>query len=1075
MFDCKATNYCGHSSLECIQNISRDGGQSFGLRLEMDRATMMLGAEVHQFYEPLVYDLSTIARERIQKLKFFQRQTCSSIRVQRQEITRFLRLVLGSARTMRGNIGYESLATILYVLPDLVDPLKKYGWNSAWDKDFSGYEVYHGVLEWRWLLMLLFKEMKEFGETTKNEQIDGAIERKPLKSFDTIYRDLMVDMLDLAYHQFRLHAIEHVTTKTPYPCNCVKHMWLGLMVLADTEKLDFWNCLNECMPSALKEKNDAYLFKIWQINALAKLDEQKPKRSDEAPLVTLPNSYTIIDEIVKDFLKSDIKEPQARVFMVLLQPIVTVLWPARIETVIALWDYFSVRLNSSFLTNSDSLEAMGCVSSSVHGFIEQAASLAALDSMDDSMNLQRNSFQMFLKLLSWIIRHYTTQALKKKVQIIFNRIFLKIGPKKYENMTEQAIYNLGLMLLTMISATSFDNDYPRVSKLIQLVPLTNEAMKLPIDLTIKRITVATQAHMALLVLFSSSSFDKTTHIVTFLESIDAAYHKYGNRLLPVMETIAEGMCLIYSKAIAQESFDRGEISLLRSWMLKYLRNSSSDRWQKLLDVLLDSLSCKRSSLSEEYFGAINQHVMPFVRETFLNKTAAPPCIARIAARMTIHNESRDVKNEQISSFFNTFVNCPAACPDQVLVYLKEIMQCAKTISSLEQKVIIRQWLKMGILYDRDSLLDVTRVVHGLEEFKALCEIPEYDMLQSNTIPIKLFFHFVGKRYYESDTDAQMEMKMKLHSIFEGFDKWFPDAKGIVRQRILAVLVLAFKECPQAFYIKSNLSCFYTVAFQQFFLPFSVLVDRNVQQDFIEDIAKVWHKVMEILGNMDYSSDPTVGDNVYNMLNKWVPQFAKFPNPNDALRPLMLFFCARNEDLVLFAMPRFVMTYVELQRCLPKPNALQVMQILRNLIKSLVKQKDYSKITLFIRTMGLSVTQHAFMCNETFPTRAIALEMLFELMASTEEPSNLIKVEMRNVLISFTLKYFPLSAECYFKFMCRLVDRYPNFIRALIDFIRCDGSEAEITCAQAMDGVLSKASYLLESELDTRRKSNNIVK
>ncbi|XP_053661946.1 uncharacterized protein LOC128711104 [Anopheles marshallii] len=1071
MFDCKSLDYGAISSFVYMRNISRDGGQSFGLPLEMDRATITLGIEVRQFYEPLVYDLSKIARERIQRMLIFDTKSGSAIQEQRHQVTRYLRLLLGNAKDMSGKILYESVSMIFCVLPHLMDTLRQFGWHSVWDRNVVGYEVYHGVLEWNWLLMLVLKEAKECA--TNIEMSNEFFDKKPMKTFGTIYRDLMVDLLDLAYQQYCIHVIDNITNKSSYSCYCVKHMWLGLMILADTEKLDFWKCLNECMPASLKDKHDAYMFKIWHINTLARLYDEKMKLAEEAPLLTLPNNYTVIDDIVKDFLKSDITEFKARVFLTLLKPIVTVFWPARIETVIALWNYYSSRINSAFRTNRNSFETIGCVSSTVEGFINQAASLAAPESIHGHFDLEQNSFQMFLRLLSWIIHHYTAQAHKKKVQIIFNRIFVKMGPNKYEKLTERGVYNLGLMLLTMMSATSFDNDYSRVSGFMQLVPLTYEEMKLPIDHTIMRITVASRANMAILVLLSSSSFDKTKHIVTFLDSIDVAYRKYGDRLQPALEIIAEGMCLIYKKAVLQKSFNRGEKSLLRSWVQKYLRHCSTNRWQMLLDVLADTLKAfNGSTLSEECYNALNQHVMPFVNERYFNKVAAPPCIPRLAARMIIHCASSNTKNDRISWSFEMYVNSPETCTDQVLACMKEIAQCSKTLAAIDQILIIRQWLKMAILHDAKSLLDLTRIVHGLDELKTLCKIPEYDRFVNNDIPVKLFFRLVGTRYRESDACMRMEMKKKLYTVFEDFDKWFPDSAAI-RQRVFAVLILALKECPLAFYFRGNSKCLYSIAFQHFFLPFCVLVDRNVQLDFIEAIAQIWHHVMDFLGDMDYRHDEIIADNVYNMMNKWVPQFAKLTNVKQSLRPVMLFFCARNEDLVLFAMTRFVQTFVDLKRCLPNEYAVEVMEILKNLIKALVKQKNYGKISLFIRTMGLSVTQHAFMCNEKYHTRLIASEILFDLLTSTNEPSNLIKEEMRNVLIAFTLKYFPISEECYMKFMSRFVFRYPYFFRSLIDFIRRDEAETEITCAQnKTDGVLSLASYMLQRELDTKLKSKN---
>lgn len=329
--------------------------------------------------------------------------------------------------------------------------------------------------------------------------------------------------------------------------------------------------------------------------------------------------------------------------------------------------------------------------------------------MHDSLILQRNSFHVFLIMLSRIIRHYTREADNRKVQIIFNRIFLKLGPKKFENMTDkQAVHNIGLMFLTMISATSFHNDYPRVSNLIQLVPLYNGPNNLPVDARIKHMVVAAQAHMSLLVVFSSSSFDKTKHIVSLLQGIDVSFRKYGSRIQPILEIIAQGMQLIYSKAVSKQSFSRGEKHLIGPWIQTYLRNSSSTRErQKLLEVILDSFHCPDLSFDYEYFNAIDQYIMPYVNEKFSSKDVASPCIARIAARMTLQRSSNLTKNFQQSLLFTTYINCPTACPEHLLVYLKELTQSSKIVSLLGENVIIQQRLKMGFYIDRESLLDLT--------------------------------------------------------------------------------------------------------------------------------------------------------------------------------------------------------------------------------------------------------------------------------------------------------------------------------------------------------------------------------
>lgn len=134
---------------------------------------------------------------------------------------------------------------------------------------------------------------------------------------------------------------------------CVKFMWLGMKVLADARKvdetkhLDFWICFDKNMPSILNGTSDGDLFKIWLMNALIKLYEQNrnTKSKHEQPLVPLSVSHTAIDDSVKNFLKSAKTEMQVRTLLVLLNPVISELCPERIETLITVWDYFSVRLH----------------------------------------------------------------------------------------------------------------------------------------------------------------------------------------------------------------------------------------------------------------------------------------------------------------------------------------------------------------------------------------------------------------------------------------------------------------------------------------------------------------------------------------------------------------------------------------------------------------------------------------------------------------------------------------------------------------------------------------------------------
>uniref|UniRef100_A0AAG5DWK5 Protein MMS22-like n=1 Tax=Anopheles atroparvus TaxID=41427 RepID=A0AAG5DWK5_ANOAO len=1067
MFDCRMPSTNAYTDVETLRPFVEDGLYSFGLPFESGTVDCLLDVQVSVLYRSIIYDISKIVRERIQKLNISQSCARRDVRSHRIEITRFLRLVLGFARS-RENALDESVSMIKHCLPKPIEPLRKFGWKCVYEKEGKGHEVLHGLFEWHWLILLIAKESTELAVACNKENDAPAAKKHKLALFEKHYRELVVHMLEVVFYQFTINTIEDAFRESPFLCECVKKLWLGMMSLAENTDgaVDFWKILWDSMPAVLADRKDGFLFKIWVINGLAQFYDIKVHQDAKTiPLVKLAPNHTIIDDFLKELVQADCREEHMRTCLILLKPIITGLWPMRYEPVVILWDFFAVRLNSSFRLKNETLSTMACISPSIAAFIEEANTLAAPDSTLDSLDYRTNSFRMFLIILASITRFFTKQANKRNVQIVCNRIFLKLGPKKYENMTEQGVYNHGLLLLTMLAATSFEEDYPRVSKQMQMVRLVDETSLLPTDAIVQRAATATQAHMAVLVLLGNSkTFDKTAHICVLLQHIENAHKKYGYRLQSALNVAAEGTVLLLEKSASKGLYHRGESKLIAGWITKYLQACSDTGWHKLLDAIACAMQNQTASC-DDLGKAVKEHLHSFVKERFSKKRPAPPCVPRVAAQLTIFS-AKCMDSLVFNSMISNFLHCPTAHSDQVLNYLKEITKCPTIMVLLDEPTVIRQWLKMGLFYGREELLEFSRVVNGLREFKCLCEIPEYDLFENpNEVPVKLFFTYVGKRFREVDGAMQMEMKIKLHKIFQHFDKWIPEPSGIVRQRILSVLVLALKECSQALYIQSNSSCLYHLAFQHYFLPFSVLTDRNVTTEMIEDMAKVWHKVMEVLGSMEYSRNQITGDHVINMLTKWTPQFAKLPDETAALRPLLLFFCARNEELVLFAMPRCIATYVELKRCLPQPNARPVMQMLHRLLTALVQRADHGKTALFIRVAGLQIVTHAFMCNETFPTRALAMETVYAMLTSTDGPSNIVRQEMRTALGAFTRKNLGMAAEAYFTFLCRLVNRNPRFIHSLLDMIREELAIAERLRGQGVDKFLRNWMVRLERVID----------
>lgn len=135
-------------------------------------------------------------------------------------------------------------------------------------------------------------------------------------------------------------------------------------------------------------------------------------------------------------------------------------------------------------------------------------------------------------------------------------------------------------------------------------------------------------------------------------------------------------------------------------------------------------------------------------------------------------------------------------------------------------------------------------------------------------------------------------------------------------------------------------------------------------------------------------------------------------------------------------------YVELQGATPKANSESGMQMLLFLLEFLHSTQDNGKIALFIRLNAATILDHAMICQDSFASKAIATELVFNMLDCTRNNSNLVKIELKNCLSSFTKKNLPLETGSYFRFMYKLADRNPEFIKSMISTIRSQLTETE---------------------------------
>lgn len=1000
------------------------------------------------------------------------------------EIGRFFRVLIGSLNGEDALYKEEELLDAISIvtnsLPGIGRMAEEFGGISVKRMDAVSYGYFHVALEWRWYALLLMHEV--------HKRISGKVD------FETAYRDLLEGLIRLAFIKFNDRATQNeLTEELQFYCPCVKNIWIGMMSLAASSGVDFWTSIHNALEKILNEmqaksltriKANALLFQVWLVHGVASLYQYRlldETTFKEAPIITLPPDYTILDRVIKEVTLGALTEDSMRTFLMLLKPIYTKWWPTKYDLVIVLWEYFSKRLNSPFQLPQEPPINLACVRRSPKGIIEQA-NLHSTQKAFDTLTTQTSSFKSYITLMAFMLRHLSNSSQKTKVQILFNRTILRFAPPKLTSLTEQAIYNYTLLTLAMVQSTPYQDDYPRLSKQMLHFNLDQLAPNTDVEVAIRRITVLILANMALTILFTERTFDKSSHLRQVLEGLGRAFRKFGDRLQSVAPIVAEAMGTVYERAFGRGEFEKGDEQFLAcgDWLERYLRSCPEGELEGVLRVFARTIELIRRrggptpfrpEQHADFLDPLTTYVLPRIKEFFTKDTKDVTKIVPIVAELAVHFTLCTPDPIALMELVSYFAEHSTAGLGLRLHYIKGLVESDR-FTEVDERVIVRIWLKLAIQNGGEQLEDLSRVVCGLGEFQEICNIAEVDLCEGKDDLIGLFFKAVGDKYNEKDSRSQMELSQKVNALFHQFDAWFPSPTTSLLIRIMSMLVVAIKECGQVIYKRGNSACLLHVAFSRFFLPSSVLTNRNVPNDLVLAMGKVWHRIMDVLGQMSYSEDPVLGDYAANMMSKWAPQFLKFKTNADAVKPFLVFFTSRNDTFVKFAFNKYLSCYVELHGATPKLQAEIGIKLLIFLLEALNNAQDNGKIAMFIGIVAPSTLDHALLTNDQSSSKPVANNLVSQMLACTQNGSNLIKMELKAALTNFTKKHLRMDISNYFRFMYKLADQRPEFIESLISTIRLELTETERLRGNGEDMYLRRMLSQLQGAVEASFNKTN---
>ncbi|XP_062536990.1 uncharacterized protein LOC134205607 isoform X3 [Armigeres subalbatus] len=1026
----------------------------------------------------IVEALAILARDKFQKLA--TKEICKYLlRIERTEqmteIISFLQLIVGEMDNLEETELLNSLSKLYAVVPDFVNVITQSANLRFKDLDEETYDFLHWMLEIRWYELYISFELQQRGMATEKHEMT--------------FQSILCSLIRLALLKFSLVKQNELHITDQFYCDCVRNLWMGIISLSasGSQPLDFWENLYKALKVIQNEKEETrrcglssandFLFVTWLISGIASLSEYSllnKETFEELPVVKIDANYTMIESITKDIAEGKKSEEQLRTFLLLVKPIYCRWWTIKHDFLFSLWQFFGKRFNSPFQLPAETFHRLEIPMPA--SLIEQGRTQASQQTFT-ALDPQTSSFKMFLSMIAYMVRHYTADNKKNKVQILFNRTALSFPFSKFDTLTGQGIYNFSLLVFTLLGSTHYKEDFHRLSKVFQQIKLVLPVTA-NIDETIQRITAICTANIALLVRLSQQSFDKGPHLKYFIAEFDKAWLKYGDRLQPALSALAKGMCALFDTAISSGKLAEGDEKFFGAWLVKFLRGCSEEDRDQLFNTFNRLLSCFYTKELfrmdyDTFLEPLYQIVLPFVKEIFVEIEKPCPIVVELAANFTLLCTGQQFAGPFIS-LFSYFADNAKANPVLRLRYTQLIVNSDR-VDEIEARLIIRCWAKLCIVCTSEEMREFSEYIFGMKEFQSICEIPTYDLEIEGDGPIGLFFKYVGKKYQEyegKNSNAQLDMRTKMHGIFQHFDKWMPQPNRLDLKKIIAVLALAFKECAPVFYIHSNSACLFHVAFNSYCLPLPVRTNRQVSPDLISAMGKTWFRIIDALGRMDYARDPCISDYASNMMIKWAPQFLKFKERNDTVRPYVLFISSKNEQFITFVIGRYLHVYVELNNGVPKDNAEAGLKMLLYTLDALVKIKDSEKVAFFIRLTASAIMRHASVAYKTHPSKTVANEIVLTMLEYAEKGfSNIVKMELEHSFKAYTKNHAALESINYFEFMCKLAERNPEIIQCVVPTI----IEQVVTTERLLgfeDSALRKMLHKLESVVQVSLSKQN---
>uniref|UniRef100_A0A8D0DNI8 Protein MMS22-like n=1 Tax=Salvator merianae TaxID=96440 RepID=A0A8D0DNI8_SALMN len=564
--------------------------------------------------------------------------------------------------------------------------------------------------------------------------------------FEELCRNILYDLIHLSANRYTKLRPSEGLTSHPFPCICVKELWVLLIHLLDHRNKgslteSFWSWLNKILKNMFEKNSatetvssfelipckDPLGFSWWIITHLASLyyidrngevDEKKP----------IESNWPFVEDLLKQSISSQsgILEEQLRMY---LQCCLTLshLWDVNLSTVTILWEHYSKNLNSPFTIPWFGLKDLANISKTPLAMYEFVKSCYS-DVHIPNMYTTSNSYQFFLRILAHVMKKAVKVNGIHSWKQVKGRIYSKFHQKRMRELTEVGLQNFFYLFLLLAALAETEDVTSRMMELLHLLG--------PVSTSIPQRTLIWKGYFAFILTYVEKNMD----ISVLAEQVSDAFHKKAKEFLVAKNDVLKKQNLwmllsIYIDGV-QEVFETScylhlsEEKLLNDGFGMLLPGCRGAELAAVLNFLQEVLFRLRTvhehvcqglplgntgpnaqllSMAKEHHLAVAtalwRNFFPFLKSRRMFSTP-PPQLADSAAGFTLlaldlpSACTSDLKPQPVLSMMQLFGWDDRVCPQLVSRYLSHLMQnsaLSETLTSMGhtsfQALLVQSWFR----------------------------------------------------------------------------------------------------------------------------------------------------------------------------------------------------------------------------------------------------------------------------------------------------------------------------------------------------------------------------------------------